>query len=166
MRVALYIVVLACASKVQGALIVSPGPPAVPADFLEMDLTWEGGSPAYALGRAVDGPGNWVEIVDDQVWLPQVPANSPAHLGQMEISYGPAVGNTTNFFLMDFRPEVEAAGLASVDVTIGALTAGQRTIDVSGAGGYARSFTVVDVPEPTTSALALLGCCALRRLRR
>jgi hypothetical protein len=165
MRAALCLAALAVASTARAALIVSPGPPTVPADYLEMDLTWAGGSPVFYEGRAVDAAGDWVLVVDDHLWLPRVTNAPPQLLGELEIHYGPSFNNSTNYIAPIFLPELQA-GLASIDVAISAVSGGQRTIDVTGAGGYSRSFSVSDIPEPTACVLALLGCCALRRLRR
>jgi MYXO-CTERM domain-containing protein len=165
MRVAACLLALACASITQGALIVSPGPPATPADYLEVELTWLPASPGYYQARAVGTSESAVQILSDQFWTPRIVDAMPQNIGKVEINFGPVFGQHTTLLTLPLQPDIDA-GLAGIDVTIGAPDVNRvRQIDVTGAGGYVRSFTAVDVPEPAGALLLAAGMLALRRRR-
>jgi hypothetical protein len=167
MRCCFCLAALACASLVgdgaNAANIVSPGPPAVPADYLEVNLTWLPTSPGYSEGHALDLAATNVPIFDNHFWTPRV-VSDPAFFGLVDINYGPMQGEATTHIGLNFKPEIDA-GLAGINATIGERSGMTRPVNVTGAGGYSRTFTAQLVPEPTAGLLALVACVALRRRR-
>jgi hypothetical protein len=155
------------------ANIISPGPPAVPADYLEINLSWLPSAPGYSQARAIDLATDELPIFDNHFWAPRV-VGSPNQIGKLELSYGPMQFNITTLILLNFKPEIDA-GLAGIAATIGEVSGPPnnmtRPVNVTGAGGYSRTYTAQLIPEPagaillTVGLLALVACVALRRRR-
>lgn len=165
MRHCICLAALVCASAARAATIVSPGPPAVPADYLEVNLDWLPSDPGYVNGRTIDALFEKVDIIDQHFWLQRAyEGTSPQYEGWIETRYAPAPGRSATVIYLKLQPEIDA-DLAEIDVLIGESAGGMRPITITATGGYSRTYDSVQIPEPATWALGLLGCCVLRRWR-
>jgi MYXO-CTERM domain-containing protein len=165
MRQALSLVVLLTAARAHASNIVTPGPPANPADYIVLGLGWE--EPPYALARA-RGPGNdFIPIAPNQnIWVPRNAGGPPSERGLFDIRYGttPDVPWT---FTIPFAPEMDSR-FSSFTVHLGYdnYVNGPRLIQIAGPGVYFREVTVQQTPAPASWTLASLGGAALMRRRR
>lgn len=165
MRHALCLAALVCASAARAATIVSPGPPDVPADWLEINLDWLPSAPGYVSARPVYSPGDTQTVIDNHFWTPRTgEQGSASRFGWVEIKYAPAQFMSATAFDLKLAPEL-AADLAEIDVEIGVSSGGMRPVTITATGGYSRTYDSVQIPEPSAWALAVVACCLVRRVR-
>jgi hypothetical protein len=154
------------AQTARGATIVSPGPPAVPADYIEVNLDWLPSDPGFVKARLINGDIDSAVIIDQHFWAQRtVEGGTPQYRGWVETRYAPAQNISATVITLLLQPEIDA-GLASVNVLIGERNGNIRPVTVTGAGGYNRTYTATLIPEPAAAILATLGSAMLLRRRK
>lgn len=165
MRHCICLAALVCASAARAATIVSPGPPDVPADWLEINLDWLPSDPGYLNARPIYSPGDKQTVVDQHFWTPRTgEQGSASRFGWVELHFAPTLGADVSALLLKLAPEL-AADLDVIDVEIGERVGDLRPVTITATGGYSRTYDSVQIPEPSAWLLAVVACCLVRRGR-
>ncbi len=169
-RLALALVLFAIApsrAEAQYIDLISPGPPATPSDYLELNFSFADTPYAIQMGL-VTIVTQIVPLVNDVAHLRRDATWFPAfHRGEVSTTVFSAPLIATGGFDLNFAPELDA-GFLAIDVAVSAsypvnLGMNARDVTITGPSGYMRSFTVQNIPEPSGAVLALAGCLVFQR---
>ena len=162
-----------CAARCEAQYIdlISPGPPATPSDYLQMNVSYAD-APAFVKMGLVSLFAQDVVLVNNSTYLRRNAIWDPDFVrGQILFRDGPSQFDLRHANTLDFLPELDA-GLMSINVMLSASrplnnSVNVRDVTITGPNGYQRSFTTQNIPEPTSALVALCGAALVgRRLNR
>ena len=151
--------------------LISPGPPAMPSDYLHLSISYAD-TPAAVEIRLVNVVSPIVPLVNGSAYLRRATVWIPDSLrAKVNFRDRRILGGPGQPLIINFAPELDA-GFDAINVALSprrneTATRIVRDITITGPAGYSRSFTVHSIPEPTSALVALCGAAfAGRRLRR